>query len=105
MRTSLICLMALVGCAHTTQPPPTSPLAPDLPLALPQEDIRVEPTKPPVVTMMPCGENTQVHVGKLDILMPKGAKWEMDGVKADLNPYHVVLEDVTFNTQHTCLIQ
>lgn len=110
----ILCAVALAGCTHApTNPPPAFPppltyqaKLPPLPPP-PTEEVKVEPTAPVehrVVQVMPCGETVEVHVGKLDLNLPKGGKLELGEVKADLMPYHVLLEDVTFKTGHGCLV-
>jgi hypothetical protein len=121
---ALLVIMA-TGCSHNVLPvktplPATVSMAP-LPVpsvmdtamtTRPEAMIRVGSTsasalralEAPLVHEEKCGSEVSIHVGKLDVDIPKGGSLEIAGVKGSTKAYRVILEDVTFTNVDHCLI-
>lgn len=91
-------LMMVVGCAHNEKPVEAPPIHPE-PIVL----APMLPT-PPVHERVPtqCGQSTTVKVGRLNVSMPKGGKFEIEGIKSSTEAYDIVLEGVEFTNTHEC---
>lgn len=82
-----------VGSPPTMLPPPPSHIP--------------DPSAPPVLAwpatqVQQCGEMT-IHIGKLDVDIPKGGSFDIAGAKGDVKEYHILLEDVNFTHKETCV--
>jgi len=108
MRSPLFIVGALLmtGCARNALPP----------ISTTNEDInrnvintyykvaQVESKMPQSApSEFPCGHQTTVKVGKLEVEMPQGSSFEIAGVKGSTSSYHVVLEGVEFINSDHCL--
>jgi hypothetical protein len=90
-----------VGCAHSVKPAlapvsqPPAPL-PTLPMVVVSEPVVEDRTE------VPCGHETVVKVGKLDVDMPKGGSLDFQGIKGTTGAYHILLEGVEFTNRDYC---
>lgn len=113
---AILSLALCAGCVHKGNISPADsgewhtiptdaqgyPKLPPAPILGAPMHVVVDNGGPPAPVNVQCG-SLSIHVGKLDVDAPKGVSLDMAGVKGETKAYHILLEDVTFTHQETCL--
>lgn len=91
--------LALVGCAANNHTNPPAYYTPPTPAPV----VIQEAPKPTRAYEYPCGNELDVHVGKGEVVLPKGLKVAVGSEGSlDLGEYTLHIEDATFHTRTFC---